>query len=146
MDIGDRRLIKMKKENINIYWAIAYWTLLAGSVIGVVLNMNRVRGGFLTNYLADVAFPPWYYIYIRGLWPKKERLPRLILFGDWFGRSPERASISIFAVGTAMELSTIYWPHGLFAGTYDPWDIIAYSLGLLICYYFDKRTQATPAL
>ena len=59
--------IKLHMENAKRYWTIAYWTLLIGWVVGAVLNMAHVHGGFFTNYLADVAFPPWFYIFIRGL-------------------------------------------------------------------------------
>ena len=39
-------------------WKIAYWVLLVCWVMGAALNMARVHGGFLTNYLADLTFPP----------------------------------------------------------------------------------------
>lgn len=29
-------------------------------------------------------------------------------------------------------------PQGFFAGTYDPWDIVAYAIGLCICYGCEK--------
>ncbi|MGI0016678.1 MAG: hypothetical protein ACREBU_24910, partial [Nitrososphaera sp.] len=88
---------------------VAYWTLLAGWMLGAVLTISHVRGGFLTNYLADLVFPPWYYIVTRGLWSRKRGVPRLLL---WFGHSPERTAISIFLVGAASELSQRYWPQG----------------------------------
>jgi len=101
--------------------------------------MMRVHGGFLTNYLSDLTFPAWFYIYIRGLWNNENRIPKLIIFGDWFGLSPERSSISIFLVGVITELLTKYWPNGPVAGTYDYLDIISYAVGLPVCYYLDKR-------
>lgn len=93
--------------------------------------MARVRGGFMTSYLADLLFPPWYYIVVRGLASRGSRVPFLL---RWFGRSPERAAISILVVGTASEFSQRYWPSGAIAGTYDPWDIVAYTVGLGLCY------------
>lgn len=120
------------------YWAIAYWALLACWVIAGVLNMAHVRGGFLTSYLADLTIPAWLYILARGLWTEKATKSRLLI---WLGRSPERALISIFVASAATELSTIFWPRGVFAGTFDPLDLAAYAVGLLVCYYFDKRTR-----
>ena len=100
--------------------------------------MARVNGGFLTNYLSDLTFPPWFYIYIRGLWNNENRIPKLVLFGDWFGLSPERASVSIFLVGAIAEIMTKYWPNRPIVGTYDTLDILFYAVGLLGCYYLDK--------
>ena len=131
----------MKSEKALKNWRIAYWSLFAGWVIGAALNMNHVDGGFLTNYLADLLFPPWFYIYIRGL-SNPRGIPRLLLVGHWFGQTPERAAISIFSIGTIAELKTMYWPGGPFAGTFDAIDIIAYATGLLICYLCDRRSSA----
>jgi hypothetical protein len=122
-----------------VRWNIAFWLLLSAWVLGAGLNMAHVHGGFLTNYLADLAFPPWFYIYIRGLWKNSPELPKLVFFGDWFGKTPERASLSIFAVGVIIELKTLYWPGGPLAGTFDPMDIMSYGAGLVLCYLFDKR-------
>ena len=129
----------MKREKSLANWRIAFWSLFVSWVIGATLNMEHVDGGFLTNYLADLTFPPWFYIYIRGL-SSKQGIPRLILVGKWFGQNPERAAISIFSIGTIAELKTMYWPDGPFAGTFDFMDIIAYATGLLICYLFDKHS------
>lgn len=30
------------------------------------------------------------------------------------------------------------WPRGIFAGRFDPWDIVAYATGLLVVYGADK--------
>ena len=120
-------------------WTIAYWILLICWVIGAALFMARVKGGFLTNYLSDLTFPAWFYIYIRGLSTTDNKLPRLLVFKDWFGSSPQRALISILFVGIISEVKTFYWPTGIITGTFDYLDIVAYALGLLVCYYFDLR-------
>jgi hypothetical protein len=117
------------------YWAIAYWGLLICWVMAGALNMAHVRAGFLTSYLADLTIPAWLYIVTRRLWTDKARTSRLMI---WLAHSPERTLLSLFAASTATELSTLYWPRGLFAGTFDLMDIFAYASGLLICYYFDK--------
>lgn len=127
------------------FWAIVYWLLLMAWITGAWLSMARVNGGFLTNYLADLTFPAWYYIYLRGLSSSNNRLPQLLIFKDWFGVSPERASLSIFTVGIISEVMTLIWPTGIITGTFDYWDIFAYASGLLICYFFDKRTSLIKA-
>jgi hypothetical protein len=100
--------------------------------------MARNKGGFMTNYLSDITFPAWFYIYIRGLTNVNHR-PQLIFFKDWFGALPERALISILLVGVITELKTRFWPSGIISGTFDFIDILAYTIGLIICFYFDKR-------
>ena len=130
----------MDKHAVNACWKIAFGTLLICWIIGALLSMMRYHGGFLTNYLADLTFPPFYYIFIRGKTKKEEVIPNLLFVGHWFGKSPERASISIFLVGVLMELKTFFWPQTPLAGTFDPLDILAYATGLIICYSFDKWT------
>jgi hypothetical protein len=120
------------------FWKFAFWILLPGWITGAVLFMARFHGGFLTDYLADLTFPPWFYIYVRGLPTDKNKIPRLLIFGKWFGASPERASVSIFLVGLVSELMTRYWPKGPITGTYDVIDILFYAAGLLLCYYLDR--------
>ena len=117
-------------------WKIAYWLLLAGFVLSAALNMMHVRAGFLTNHLADVAVPAWLYVmsrrHVRGDgWSSLLR---------WIGRTPERAAAIYFLASTATEVSQIYWPHGIFSGRFDPWDIVSYGAGLLGCYLLDKST------
>jgi hypothetical protein len=101
--------------------------------------MARVKGGFFTSYLSDLAFPPWFYIYIRGLAGSNNTIPKLAVFRDWFGVFPERAFVSILTVGVISEIATFYWPTGIISGTFDPLDIVSYTVGLMLCYYIDKR-------
>ena len=124
-------------------WTIAYWTLTVCFVVAVALNMLRVRGGFLTNYLADLAAPAWFYIVIRGLAPRRRKLPPVM---QWLGRTPERAVSIVFLAGVVTEWSSRYWPQGVFAGRYDPWDIVAYGLGLSICYVCDPYSDVLGSM
>ncbi len=117
-------------------WRIAYWLLLVGWVVGAALNMAKVRGGFLTNYLADLTFPPWFYITLRN---KATKQPTVVKPARWFGETPLRAAVSIFLVGLVTEVSSYFWPRGAFGGTFDPLDIAAYGIGLLVCYWYDTR-------
>ena len=119
-------------------WLFAERALLVIWVLAVVVTMfprfgkaSGLYGGFFTSYAADLANPPWLYIVFR-----RGQASRIAW---WLGRSPERAGFSIFAAGAATELSQIYWPHGFFGGTFDPLDIAAYALGLIVCYLADRR-------
>jgi hypothetical protein len=136
----------MVTDKIRIYWITTYWTLFLCWLTGAILVMNHFRAGFFTNYLADLTFPAWFYIFIRGLTKNNQILPRLLLVSDWFGKTPERTSISIFVVGTIAELKTIFWPHGILSGTFDPLDILAYAAGLSVCYFFDKLTLNSESI
>jgi hypothetical protein len=127
--------VSSNAQGISIGWKLSYWILFVCWILGAGLGMLHIRGGFLTNYLADLSFPPWYYIVMRGLYSGKVRVPRLL---RWFGKSPARSAVSIFLVGLISEVSQIYWPRGLFRGTYDPWDIGSYAIGLLICYVSEQ--------
>ena len=102
-------------------------------MLGAGLNMARVHGGFLTNYLSDIAFPPYFYIFMRGL--HNHKIPSSV---QWFSQTPERSLVGIWSVGFVSEVCQYYWPTGIFRGTFDPWDIASYTVGLLLVYVTDK--------
>jgi hypothetical protein len=127
------------EKNRESYWKIAFNVLGFCWLIGTVLKMSGINGGFWTSYLTDLVFPPFIYIFIRGLRSSNRNIPRLILVGNWFGLSPERPAISIFIVGVLWEMKSYFSPSlGAIGGTYDLLDILAYGIGLLICYIIDK--------
>src|SRR5262245_33307638 len=107
--------------------------------------MLHVRGGFFTNYAADLTCPAWLYLVFRGL----HGGPRGV-FGSTLGRTPESAALSLFAASTLTEMSQRYWPHGVFSGRFDPFDILAYGVGLALCYAAERllppRTDARTAV
>ena len=37
------------------------------------------------------------------------------------------------------EVNSYFRPGGPFGGTFDPWDIVAYALGLVICLVIELR-------
>jgi len=125
-------------------WIIAYWFLMASFVLTASLNLLHVRGGFLTNYLADLTLPALLYVLSRDLAPNKLRYFRRLM--RTIGRTPERAAMFFFAASCATELSQILWPRGLFAGRFDPLDLVAYGIGLGVCYGFDKQQQPHQAI
>lgn len=120
-------------------WRLAYWMLWAAFLLTAALNLLHVRAGFLTSHLADLTLPALLYVISRRLVPG--RRPFLLRLMPWLGRTPERAASFFFLASSATEVSQIYWPRGLFAGRFDPLDIVAYGAGLLVCYGCDKWQQ-----
>ena len=121
---------------IEMSWRIAYWVLLAVIVVTAALNMRHINAGFFTNHAADLSVPAWMYIVLRHFPGKRHFVNALNL---WLGKTPELAATSIFLASTLTEFSQLVWPKGIFPGTFDPLDIAAYGLGLLVCYVIDKR-------
>ncbi len=127
----------MKKiPNNTSYWNMVYWILMFCWIIGALLSMNKISAGFLSNYLSDITFPPWFYIQLRGLNRLDRRPMSGLLFGNWFGLSPWRAGISIFIVGLISELLQL---KHFISGIFDINDILAYAVGLFICMVADRR-------
>jgi hypothetical protein len=122
----------MNNSAREVAWKLAYWTLFVSWVLGAAMNMWHVHGGFLTNYLADLTFPLWYYIVIRGQTTTGKKTPFLL---RWFGVSAGRAAISILLSGVIYEIGQLY---KIIPGTFDLWDIAAYAAGLLVCYACEK--------
>jgi hypothetical protein len=115
-------------------WTIAYWSLTIVFLVTAFLSIQRIPAGFLSSYAADVACPAWLYIGLRGLQGPK----RPNALGRFFAATPERAAFVLFGGSTLTELSQIWWPRGIFAGTYDPYDIVAYAVGVGTCYLAEK--------
>lgn len=125
-------------------WKLAYWLLWAAFLLAASLNLLGVRGGFLTNHLADLSVPALLYVVSRGL--ASENGPPKLAPMRWIGRTPAIAALTWFAASAASEISQLYWPTGFFSGRFDPWDIVAYAAGLLPCYLFDKaQNRSEPA-
>lgn len=119
-------------------WRIAYWVLLAIFLLTAALNLLHVRAGFLTSHAADLFLPPWLYVVMRFFPAQRGWLGAI---HRWFGQSPARAAGGLFVASALTELSQIAWPHGLFAGTFDPLDLVAYAVGLLVCFVVDERQR-----
>ena len=119
----------------NHSWRVAYYLLFAAFLATAALNMLHIRGGFFTNHAADIVVPAWLYIAARGLYSPRSRetlIQRII------GRTPEFAALSLFFASALTELSQVFWPHGIFSGRFDPFDMVAYASGLAVCYAADK--------
>ena len=116
-------------------WKAIYLSLLCVFILTAALNMLHLRVGFLTNHAADVVVPAWLYVVVRGLYPVRQTpgvLQRTI------GRTPAIAAIVLFTASAATEISQRYWPHGIFPGRFDPFDLIAYAAGVGGCYAVDR--------
>lgn len=123
------------------FWRVAYYFLFIGFLGTAALNMLHVRGGFLTNYLADLVVPPWLYVVFRGLHPPRGRRS---LIQRTVGRTPEVAALSLFIASTLTEVSQRYWPRGFFSGRFDIFDVAAYAIGLTACYAAEKVLFREP--
>jgi hypothetical protein len=104
------------------------------------LVMNRVCGGFSTNYGADLTQPGWFYIIARDLTGSG----RASVIKRTIGSRPETAALVIFLASTLTEVSQRYWPGGVFAGRFDFYDDVAFACSIGICYVFDKYLTARP--
>jgi len=123
-------------------WTIAQNVLLVIWVVAAATTMYPalgkaigLRGTFFSSYAADLANPPWIYIMLRR---GRNSLARFV------AQSPASAALSIFAVGAISEICQKVWP-GFINGAFDPADIAAYGLGLLMCYVIESRTVLSSA-
>ena len=125
-------------------WVAVYWVLMGCFIVSAALNLLGVRGGFFTNHLADLTLPALLYVLARELAPGRALSFRPLT--GWVGRTPERAAVVLFLASTATEVSQWFWPSGPFAGRFDPLDVGAYGVGLVMVYIPDKRLQGpSPA-
>jgi hypothetical protein len=120
-------------------WRIAEWSLLLIWVVAGVMTMYPevaqsvgLRRSLFTSHAADLTQPAWLYIVTRR---------SSGLLGRVFGRTPELAAATVFGAATIAEITQRFWPRGLFSGTFDPLDIIAYAIGVGLCWLADRRTQ-----
>lgn len=119
-------------------WLVAYWALFIAFLGTAALNMLHLHAGFLTSHAADLVVPAWLYVVCRGLHASHGRTT---LIQRTIGRTPEIAALSLFAGSALTEVSQRYWPHGVFAGRFDPLDVLAYACGLVACYAADKLSS-----
>lgn len=90
--------------------------------------MFSVDGGFLTNYGADLLAPPYLYLAFRG---GRRRWRPLTAFSVVLGGCVLWEWLQRYdLLGTPLAISR---------GRFDPYDLAAYTVGLLICYAVDLR-------
>jgi hypothetical protein len=90
------------------------------------LQMFRVRGGFVTNYGADLLGTAWLYALFRQGRTVFQR-------GKTFG--PEMTALLVFAGCAASEFAQRV---GALPGRYDPFDLAAYAAATIACYVLDR--------
>lgn len=106
---------------LNIYF-VAVFVGIGG------LQMYRVNAGFLTNYGADLLAPPYMYLTSRGGRFRLTSLTALpaVLGGCFLWEWMQRYDL----VGTPLAITR---------GKFDPFDLLAYTVGLLVIYAVDVR-------
>jgi len=118
-------------------WKAAYWALTAAFFVTAVISTQRIRAGFLSNYAADLTCPAWLYISLRGLQGSRPKA-----LARYVAATPEQAALVLFGGSTLTELAQIWWPRGFFAGTFDPYDVLAYAIGVGTCYVAERISMA----
>ncbi len=116
-------------------WLAVEWLLLAAWVAAAALDMAHRRAGFLTNHAADLTLPAWLYVSFRS----RSAASRLVWRRTLATAHPLVLAAVVFAASAATEVSQHFWPHGLFSGTFDPLDIVAYGVGLGLTSLSDMR-------
>jgi hypothetical protein len=101
-------------------------TMTAALCIGA-LQMFRVRGGFITNYGADLVGTAWLYAMFRQ---GRTRIRR------GYVMAPGTTAAFVFLACAASEFAQRFHFIG---GTFDPWDLVAYAVSVVVCYGLDRR-------
>jgi hypothetical protein len=124
--------------------AVLMWMMHGGlglTIIAVGMQMMRINGGFVTNYVADIGGPMWLYGAIRL---RKTLLRRLYRPTP----SPELVAVFVFLVGTVWEVCQAFDLSGtvftITRGRFDPWDIAAYAASLAACVAIDRWAARSP--
>jgi len=106
---------------LNIYFVAVF-----GGIGG--LQMYRVNAGLLTNYGADLFAPPYLYLVLRGgrLHSRPFVALATVLGGCFLWEWMQRYDFS----GTPLAITR---------GSFDPFDLLAYTVGLVVIYVIDIR-------
>jgi hypothetical protein len=92
------------------------------------LQMYRVNAGWLTSYGADLLAPPYLYVMFRS---GRLRLSALTALAVVLGSCFLWEWLQRYDLGGT--------PLGITHGTFDPVDLLAYTVGLLATYVVDVR-------
>ncbi len=104
---------------LNIYF-VAVFVGIGG------LQMYRVNAGLLTNYGADLFAPPYLYVMLRN---DRLRLRSLTALSVVFG--------GCFLWEWMQRYDLAGTPFAITRGRFDPFDLLAYTVGLLVVYVAD---------
>ena len=125
------------RRNRYVFWLFADWILLCIWAVDAALVMSHTHLGSFTDHAADLALPAWLYVSFR-----RHRNSASTRWRRLFSNlHPAALAFVIFAASSATEICQRFWPRGLFAGTYDQIDVVAYGVGILVCFAADVRWQ-----
>ncbi|WP_239492489.1 hypothetical protein [Luteitalea sp. TBR-22] len=99
-----------------------YHAAFASSLIVGALQMQHVRGGWITNYGADVFGTAWVYAIVRQ--------GRTTF--RWPAMAPWVAGAFVLAGCVATEVAQRWLP-----GTFDPYDLVAFTATIVGCVALD---------
>lgn len=121
-DMGDRSSSGWSRRAARV----ALWGLFMA--IGL-MQMAKLRWGWVTSYGADVICPALLYVISRDgqslsryLWMPKDK--------------PNRIAVGIFLLSAAWEVAQRI---GWLRGTFDAWDLLAYAIGVAVPWWLDRR-------
>jgi hypothetical protein len=118
----------MDRDNTPPAGRAFYVIAMTASLCIGALQMFHVRGGFITNYGADLVGTAWLYAMFR-------QGKTLIRRG--YIMAPGTTAAFVFLACAASEFAQRLH---LIPGTFDPLDILAYAASVLACYGLDRRT------
>jgi len=95
---------------------------MAAALVCAGLEMNKIHGGIVTNFGADLFGTMWFYAILRLR--RSDRSSR-----SW-ADSPASVAAVTFGLGTASEIAQRF---GLLRGTYDVFDIVTFALAVVAC-------------
>jgi hypothetical protein len=120
----------MRAAGISAAGRVFYAGTQATSLAIGLLQMFHVRGGFITSYGADVFGTAWLYAMFRQGTTVLQR-------GRVF--APEAAAGLVFLGCAASEYGQRLH---LVPGTFDPCDLLAFGVTVLVCCGIDRRIVA----
>lgn len=104
----------------------------------VISLPNQATNEFLISYGHDTLFPVQCYFALRATWLGNIHKDKLNWLGSLGGAT------AVFATASALEL---FQKVGVYSGTYDPGDFIAYGIGVGLAVTLDaitfKKTMAS---
>src|SRR5262245_45885111 len=105
---------------------LVYRAAMLSALVIAALQMFRVRAGMLTDYGADVLGTAWLYAMTRLGWTVFQR------------RRPTTALIAAAIVFALCVISELGQRAGVVPGRYDPYDIVAFAIGISACLVLER--------
>jgi hypothetical protein len=106
---------------------VFYVTAMTAALCIGALQMFHIRGGFVTNYGADLVGTAWLYAMFRQ---------GRTLIRPGYIMAPGTTAAFVFVACAASEFAQRLQ---LIPGIFDPLDLLAYAASVLACYGLDRR-------